>query len=299
LIETFPLSSSLALLAAFGFATGAHVLSLAMRDLDSRTCSMINIFGSLVPYLVLAPFFVESSWWFTAGALVFASIGLFRPLFSSNLANAGNKLLGPTRQTTLSATTPLFGITMGVLFLNEKLTLPVVAGAALVVIGILIIATRKREGATGGGKPKDDWPWWALLLPIGAAFFRALAQLFTKFGLLLVPSPFFAGMLSYGVSFALALGTDMMRETPVRERIRSRGTKYALIGGAINGLAILALNSALHHGKLIEVAPITACSPVFTLIMSWLIFRREKLGIRLVLAVAFVVPGVALVSLVK
>jgi len=236
------------------FACSSHIVSLALRDLDSRTCSMINIFGSVILYWVFVPFWLEWSWMLTGAALIFMSIGLFRPILSANLANAGNKMLGPT------------------------------------------IATR-RKSAQGKAAEYSNWPWWALLLPVGAAFFRALAHMLTKIGMLLIPSAFFAGLLSYTVSLAVAVGSDQFRKTPTLERIRSRGTKFAIISGIMNGVAIGCLNSALKIGDLVEVAPIASSSPVFTLLLSWLVFKRETLTLRLVLAVILVVAGVVLVTL--
>lgn len=294
--ESVSVASFFALIAAMLFATASHIISLALRDLDSRTCSMINIFGSVVLYWLLVPFLIDWSWMLTGAVVIFLSIGLFRPLLSSNLANAGNKMLGPTLSTTITATTPFFAIIMGVTFLNEKLSFEVGLGAVLVFVGVIIIATR-RKSANKKDDEYSDWPWWALLLPVGAAFFRALAHMLTKVGMLIVPSAFFAGLLSYSVSFAVALGSDVFRKTPTLERIKSRGTKYAIISGVMNGVAIGCLNNALKLGDLVEVAPVASCSPVFTLLLSWLVFKRETLTLRLVLAVVLVVSGVVLVTL--
>lgn len=88
-----------------------------------------------------------------------------------------------------------------------------------------------------------------------------------------------------------------MRKTPTLERVRSRGTSYALVAGLLNGIAIGCLNLALSLGKLVEVAPVVSCSPVFTLLLSWLVFKREQLNIKLVIAVIIVVSGIVLVTL--
>ncbi len=282
------LSSALALLSAFMFAMGAHFISLALRDLDSRVVSFYTILTSMVIYWLIAPFTIQWSWWLTGAMLVFASIGLYRPFLSTNLANAGNKRLGPTLSTTLSGTAPFFAAAMGLLILGEQLTLPIVAGTTAIVIGVIVISTRKKGVVRG-------WPWWAILLPIGAAFFRALGNVMTKYGLEFVASPVFAGLVGYTSAFVLAMLVDFRRDVNPLQHLRSRGTIWAVAAGTINGLSILSLNTALQYGSVIEVSPLVSVAPVFSLLLSWAVFKRETLTLKILAAVAFTVSGVVMI----
>jgi drug/metabolite transporter (DMT)-like permease len=67
--------------------------------------------------------------------------------------------------------------------------------------------------------------------------------------------------------------------------------------GVIMGVSVVSLNTALMRGQIVTVVPIVACSPVFTMLLSVLVFRREKLTARVVLAVFTVVPSVLLIAL--
>jgi len=67
--------------------------------------------------------------------------------------------------------------------------------------------------------------------------------------------------------------------------------------GLSDGFAILSLNSALNCGRLSVVAPIVACSPLFTLLLGVCVFRERAVTGRVVLAVLLVVPGVVLISM--
>lgn len=284
------LSSSLALLSAFMFAMGAHFISLALRDLDSRVVSFYTIVTSMVIYWLIAPFTIEWRWWWSIAMLVFASIGLYRPFLSTNLANAGNKRLGPTLSTTLSGTAPFFAAAMGLIILDEQLTLPLVLGTTAIVLGVILISTRKKGVVSG-------WPWWALLLPIGAAFFRALGNVMTKVGLEIIDSPVFAGLVGYTSAFILALIVDYRRNVNPIQDVRSRGTLWAVAAGTVNGLSILSLNTALKYGNVIEVSPLVSVAPVFSLLLSWAVFKRETLNLKIVLAVLIVVAGVLMIIL--
>jgi drug/metabolite transporter (DMT)-like permease len=63
------------------------------------------------------------------------------------------------------------------------------------------------------------------------------------------------------------------------------------------GISVISLNTALLRGQIVTVVPIVACSPVFTMLLSVFVFRREKLTARVVLAVFAVVPSVILIAL--
>jgi len=280
----------LAVVSAFLFALGAQLTSLGLRTMDSRSGSVIAMFSSAAIYWCLAPFYVELKFFFTWAAIVFASVGLFRPLFSSNLANAGNKYLGPTRSTTLASISPFFAVFMGLAFLGEQLTWPIFAGTTLIVAGIMLLSSGRARGP-------EDWMWWAIWLPIGAAFFRSLAHVFTKYGMEELPSPFFAGMMSYSVSFFIAMSSEGFRAGGLRQRFLWPDALWFIAAGLANGVSILILNQALKVGTLIEVSPIVSCSPVFTLLLSIFIFRRERITRWLVLSLCLVVPGAIMIIL--
>ena len=139
------------------------------------------------------------------------------------------------------------------------------------------------------------WPLWALLLPVGAAFLRVLAQAFAKIGMESIPSPFFVGLVGYSVSFVLALLTNARRDEP--GPVRSPGFKWLVLAGLCYALAIGCLNTALSCGDLVVVAPVAACQPFFSLLLGRFIFGESEIDRRTVAAVALVVPGVILVML--
>ena len=90
------LPALLALTSALRFALSIQVESLGLDLVDYRSGALINIGTTAIVYWLLSPLFIESSFWFTEAAFLFALVGLFRPALSLNLAVAGVKLLGPT-----------------------------------------------------------------------------------------------------------------------------------------------------------------------------------------------------------
>lgn len=283
----FPVLLSLA--AAILFAFGYQISRLAMRFVDSQTAVLWQIGISVSIYWLAAPFYMEA-WYWTASVLpLLVVLGCFRPLLSANLGMAGTRILGPTISATLSATSPLFGVALGVMLLSETLSWEIAVGTVGIVAGVILISSH--------GPSSRTWPLVALLLPIGAALVRSLSHAFSKIALEEIPSPFFVALVTYSVSFVLALANQARTGKSVFRAVAPEGVKWLLVTGTIFGTSVLVLNTALMHGRLIVVAPIVACAPLFTLLLGAAVFREDAITGRIVLAVLIVVPCVALIGL--
>jgi len=281
------LPALLALTSAVLFALSIQVQSLGLDLVDSRSGALINISATATMYWLLSPFFVKNSYWLAEATLLFALVGLFRPALSLNLAVAGVKILGPTLTSGLAATAPVFAAFFAIVLLDENITFPIAIGTGGVVAGIFVMATKPSAGQPRG------WPLWAMLLPLGAAFFRAIGYPVTMIGFKELPDPFFAGLVSYSVSFLVALCLfRIQRRVFVKF---SWGYGWFALAGLINGVSIYSLNTALKFGQLLTVAPIVACSPLFTIIIGWLFFKREIITWRMVVSISLVVSGIIVV----
>ncbi|GHD61754.1 hypothetical protein GCM10017083_49540 [Thalassobaculum fulvum] len=279
-----------ALVAAVLFAVGDQFQYLGVRSLDSRSGTMISIVTSTLCFWLLAPVLLDPALLTQVGILVFAVIGVFRPALSANLSVAGVRHLGPTLSSTLASTSPLFGTALGILWLGETLNWQTALGTAGIV-GSIVVLSRRRGGVAA------DWPVWALALPIGAAAIRSLAHVLSKIGMVTVPDPYIAGLVSFTVSAAVLLTGQAMR----RQRPRVLGSRSAVLcfvgSGVAMALAITALNQALLIGDIVVVVPVVSASPVFTMLLSIVVFRRERVSGRLVAAVCVVVPSVIVIAL--
>ena len=286
--ETYAFPVLLALAAAILFAFGNQFARVALRFVDSQTAVLWQIGISVSIYWLAAPFYMEASYWTASVLPLLVVLGFFRPLLSANLGMAGTRILGPTINATVSATSPLFGVALGVLLLAEALSWEIALGSAGIVAGVVLISSR--------GPSARTWPLVALLLPIGAALVRSLSHAFSKIALEEIPSPFFVALVAYSVSFVLALANQARTGRSGFEAVAPGGVKWLLVTGATYGIAVLVLNTALLHGRLIVVGPIVACAPLFTLLLGAAVFRENAITARVVIAVLIVVPSVALIG---
>ena len=279
----------LSLLSAFLFALGAQFQSLGLVHMDSRSGAAITISTSAMLYLLVSPFFLNLEYLLEPAILIFVLVGLFRPAVSANLALAGLKFLGPTLSSTLTSTAPLFAVGLGIIFLDEVLNFSIAIGTLVIVLAIMMLAKKD-------GKISSNWPLWALALPIGAAAIRALAHVLTKVGMEEIPDAYLAGLIGFVVSAIVTLIIHKSRRVSSTISLKNPGTKWFIGASACFSLAVLSLNTALYNGQVIQVIPIVAASPIFTLLLSIGIFRQEVITKRIVLAVFMVVPAVMLIA---
>lgn len=279
----------LSLLAAVFFAIGVQVITIALRHLDARTGTMIDIVSAAVLFWLLAPFFLESAYFWTTAAVLFAVSGLIRPALSATMATMGVRHLGPTLSSTLASVSPVFGVVFGVSLLGERVTPGIAVGTAAIVVGCMVLSKRD--------KIRTTWPLWALALPLGAAAIRALSHAVAKIGLAEVPSVLFASLMTYTVSTFVAFSAHAVQPQTRLPAVPLAGWFWFGLSGFVHSIAVLLMNSALFLGDVIVVLPLVSASPLFTLLLSLYFFKNEIITPRIVAGVFIVIPGVIVIGL--
>lgn len=159
------------------------------------------------------------------------------------------------------------------------------------VLGSVLLTRSNETGA-------DEGPRTGMWLPWSAAVLRALAQVLSKAGLVLWPNPFAAALIGYTVSAAVVWAAPALDRRRKAFAINRSGSAWFALTGVLNGSAVLAMYYALSAGPVYIVSPIVATYPLFTLVLSALVLRRERLSGALIAGVALTVAGV-LVLLVQ
>ena len=281
----------LSLTSAFLFAVGVQFQHIGLSDVHSRAGTAITITSSAFFYWLFSPFLLDPSNFLKSAVIIFVLVGVFRPSLSANFSVAATRYLGPTLSSTLSSTSPLFGAALGVWWLGEVFTWQIAVGTMGIIVAVVMLSL---------GKARDlnaDWPLWALALPIGAAMIRSMAHVFSKIGMDGIPDPYFAGLVGFSVSALIT--TSSLRFGPKMPAVpwKTNGPRWFAAAGLMFGSAIMSLNTALLHGTITVVVPMTALSPIFSMLLSIFIFKRERLTARIVIAVLIVVPSVIFITL--
>jgi len=273
-----------ALAAAAGLGAAMVTTRLGLRYASPMAGAAIGVPSSTLVFWCLAPFMLDAGGFDPAAAGMFALVGLFFPAAVTLLTYTGNQRMGPTITSAVSCTTPLFALSGAILFLGEALTAGNALGTGAIVLGMLALTW-------GGNARPRSWPLWALALPVAAAALRALAQVLTKAGLALWDSPYAAGLIGYTVSAVVILAATRMRgPRPPTDR---RATPWFVATGMLNGASLFLMYTALAQGQVALVSPIVATYPLFTLALSLLLLRQERIPPRVALGAVLTVAGVA------
>jgi len=279
----------LALGAAFCFALALILTQFGLRTMPSWRSPLYSIGGALVVAWFAAILFVDWRTFNLDAALIFAGVGCIFPVVVSILAVRSNERLGPAVAGAVGNVTPIFAVLGAVLFLGEHLGLLQLAGLAMVVGGVALLALR---GGTGG----RHWSVWVLGLPLAAALVRGAIQPAIKTGLALWPEPLAAAAIGYALSSVVIVslvGRRALREGPA---IRS-GVLWFVAVGFANGSATFLLYAALGLGSITVVAPLVALFPLMGVVMSWIFLRGEQLHAIGLLGILVSVGGVILLLL--
>jgi drug/metabolite transporter (DMT)-like permease len=279
--DTLLLPAALAAASAALFGAALVTTHSGLKHLDARGGARVSVPSATLFFWLLVPW-AGLPGWDMAAAGIFVLVGVFFPASVTLLTFEANRRLGPNVSGAIGSTTPLFAVVGAALWLAEPLGAGAIAGTAMIVLGTVVLA-RPRADAR---EPHGSGAMW---LPWTAAALRAAAHVLSKTGLALWPNPFAAALLGYTVSSAVVWA--MPRGRAPRPYTR-RGVAWFVATGLLNGGAVLALYSALERGPVVLVSPIAATYPLFTLALSALWLREERLGGALISGMALTVAGV-------
>ena len=273
-----------AVAAAAGLGAAMVTTRQGLRYATPTAGAAIGVPSTTLMFWCLAPFLLDTAGFNLAAAGVFALVGLFFPAAVTLLTYSGNLRMGPTITSSISCTTPMFALFGAIVFLGETLSTGNMLGTAAIVLGMLVLTWT-------GGAHLRSWPLWAIALPFAAAAIRALAQVLSKAGLALWASPYAAGLIGYTVSAVVILAAT--RLSGPHAPADRRAVPWFVATGLLNGSSVFLMYTALAKGQVAVVSPIVATYPLYTLALSMLFMRQERITPRVAAGVLMTVAGVA------
>lgn len=285
-LTTFLLSFASALC----FALALVLQRFGLRSLTPIQGAPISLVTSAVMALGLAIFLVDFSTWNWRSMLIFAGVGLFFPAGVTLMTYIANRRLGPSVTGALGNLTPIFAVLFAMLLLQEAPTLLQAVGLFAVSGGIALLFVRR------GGTIRTV-ALWIFALPVLAAILRGAAQPVVKLGLEDWPEPFAVAAVSFPVSaLLLIVAAWLMGNGPAMRSLPPDGRwRWFVAVGACNGSAVILLYLALSRAPISQVAPIVACYPLFTLLISRMARDDQEITWFAVAGITLMVAGVVLV----
>src|SRR5712692_5888028 len=272
-----------ALANAFLFALHNLFAKKALRYSNPATGVISSLLINIIFLWGMSFLFVPLSSLTSASILIFVVVGFFQPGLTRLLTYKGIDALGVAITDPIRATTPLFSAMMAIIFLDEKITLPIVAATLMIIAGITLLSWR-----SGSMKGLNSVYLW---YPLGASALAGCSQVVRKFGLAAIPHPFLAAAVTATSSFVVSVATLWYVEKNQEAlKLNRQCFWYFLAAGVTISLVMVCIYYALDLGNVSVVIPISSTAPFFSLIFTAIFLRDvERVTLKIVLAAAMIV----------
>jgi len=265
---------------------GLRYSNPATAVLSSLIINMVFLWGiaiSFLPLEVLA----------TSAILIFVLVGFFQPGLTRLLTYKGIETLGIAITDPVRATTPLFAALMAILFLGERMTLPIAVATLLIICGVTLLSLR--DASVKAFQPIH------LLYPLAASLLAGCSQVLRKVGMGAIPHPILAAAVTASSSFVVLLLTLWIFEKKQETyKLNKQCLPWYLAAGVAVSVAMTSIYYALDLGKVTVVIPVASTGPFFSLLLSALFLRDvERVTLKIVAGAALIVGGVLLITLWK
>jgi drug/metabolite transporter, DME family len=224
------------------------------------------------------------------GLAFFTAAGLIGTLGGRLFRFMAIDLVGASISAALMNLSPLVSSTLAIVLLGEELTLPVLVGTLVIVVGTTLLSSGGRRTGVRPG---------LLVVPLLSAVCFGIVAILRKVGLEgMAPIPGFAvNVTAAFVAFTAFLVAA--RQTRAMT-CRREGLIYLLAAGVAENLSVFLVLMALTVGAVSVVAPLASVSPIFVLVLSVFFLRGiEHLNARIVIGIALIVAGIVLITALR
>ncbi|MBI2145117.1 DMT family transporter [Candidatus Woesearchaeota archaeon] len=280
-------AEAIAISSAAFFGLAAILLKLGYRHSTPAVASIIVLSVNVTILWLASAAFVPFNLFLSTAVLFFVAGGLLAQGVARTLQYIGIDKVGPARNHTVLGTAPVFAGMLAIIFLKETLSLKILAGTALVVIGVAILAWEKN-----GRK----WQRKHLLFPLVAAAFYGAAAVVNKTGLEISPNAILAATTATtsglaGLLFYSAFTQKISKFRP------GKALPLFIAAGLANTAAYFLNIEALRAGNVTAVMPLIGTQPLFATVLSHIFLKGiEKITFHAILGAILVVAGAAIIT---
>jgi drug/metabolite transporter (DMT)-like permease len=275
------------LIAALSFGLNAVLVRKALKYTTPATATIsVAAVQTLILSIVLA---FEHPAFNLKAVGYFIVAGFLAAIMGRTFNYMSIEALGVPVSTSLVGTNPLWAMILGVVFLGEVVTLPIIVGSTLVVIGVALIS--------GLGKD-SNMTLRDIGIPLAAAFFYASSSAIRKVGLNILPESVLGAVVGAMTGF-IAYPILLMLMGKTNEIKYSReAAPFLVAGGITTSVAWVSMFMATQLGPVGVTSAIIGANPLFGLILSaFLLKETEKITPQVIIGCLTIVASVVIITL--
>jgi DME family drug/metabolite transporter len=278
----------LALVASFAFAAAAVLVKRGLQHATPLAAVLVSVHFTAATVWLLAVATQPLAMLLTGRVWPFLVAGLAAPGLARVGLYLGVHRVGASRASSLASCTPLFAVIMAILVLGERPSWGLLAGAAAIVVGGVLLSHRGHDDRT--------WRRRDLVFPILGALGFAFRDNLSRWGFGASPSPRRAAAAATAASVAVMWVVVLAVRGTGTVAVSWPGLRLLALSGLAEGVAYLTMWRALMLGQVSVVSPLVNSHAIFTVALVWLFLRDlERVTWRIAVAAALVVAGVGLV----
>ena len=277
----------LALAAALLSAVATIFARQGLRRSDPYTGAWINMIVGAVGIWVCVLVTGGVGEVSTRSLLLFAAAGLIGTIGGRLTRFLAIEKVGAAVSAAIGSLTPFIASLLAILLLSERVTLPILAGTVVIVIGTVLLSA---SGQRLGFRPRQLW------LPLTSATCFGVVAIIRKIGLDEM-GPVLA--TSINLTTAAIAFSALMLASGHRGIYACRGREliYFVCAGLTENAGVFLTIVALTFGAVSVVMPLTATTPIFVLLLSPFFLKGvEVLTARVVAGALLIFLGVYIIT---
>jgi len=291
------ISEILALIVAVVWAFPPLFYKKALLNVGYLTANLVRtVFGAsflLCVFLVTLHQFPKVA--FGALSLLFLA-GITNLVIADTLFFISLKKVGISRTQPISSSYPLFSMILAGVVLGEGITLSIIVGTPMIVLGIAIICLTGNENnktPPSGAVPLLAGTPYAL----GSAICYALGFITYKFAMTNIGiDPIFANCVRYLAIIPTLMILVMIKKPDSLRSLGKRDVVRLAIGGILEvGIGGTLLFLSLKLGDASRTIPLLSTTPLFALVLAAQ-YAGEKMSPRLLIGTVVIVAGIVMIA---
>jgi transporter family protein len=293
LFSSFGLAEILALGASFTYSLTYIFLRQGLRSGSPLAGVLImdGIVGSLALIAATVHGTLQTSsliplLWFAAAGCVGQGLGQMASF-------TGIQRMGVSRAAPIQGASPIWSISLAVLFLGESPGLLVWIGAGTIVIGI-------SQPEEGQGHSAWEWFQGAVIFPFSASILFAIMPVLAKMGFTFQNTPFVAIGTAFGTATVFLLGARFGAGLGGEIQANRRSLIWFSMAGLSTTASAGLFWTGLTIGNVSILMPLSRLAPLWVVLWSYLFLGHiERVTRRIVFSAILIVSGGALIMAFK